>query len=236
MEMMQLFKSYSYKKGYIMLAKIHTLSKNILQNFQSLSLLLARLAIAYGFLDPALNKWSNMKGTADFFGSIGIPFPMLNAYMAATTELLGVILLTIGLLTRLISVPLMVVMVVAITTVHLAHGFYEPALGKWTNFQTTVAWFNELGIPFAYLATFLTASFEVVGVILLTLGLFIRFISLPLMIILFVAITTVHIGHGFSVANNGFEIPLYYILFLAILATHGAGRFSIDKLIFDKEQ
>jgi len=149
-------------KGYIMLAKIHTLSKDILQNFQSLSLLLARLAVAYGFLEPALNKWSNMKGTADFFGSIGIPFPMINAYMAATTELLGVILLTIGLLTRLISVPLMVVMIVAITTVHL--------------------------------------------------------------------------GHGFSAGNNGFEIPLYYFLFLFIFTAHGAGKFSLDHYLFEKEK
>lgn len=117
----------------------------------------------------------------------------------------------------------------------LAYGFYEPALLKWSNFKITVAWFNELGIPFAYLATFLTASFEIMGVILLALGLFTRFISLPLMIILMVAIVTVHLSNGFAVSNNGFEIPLYYLLFLSVLLTHGSGKFSLDKLLFEKE-
>ena len=106
-----------------MLKIIYPFTKNILSNGQSLSLLLARFAVAYGFYDPAMQKWSDIGAIATWFGSMGIPFPTLNAYMAATTELLGVILLTLGLFTRLISIPLMVVMVVAITTVHLTHGF-----------------------------------------------------------------------------------------------------------------
>ena len=118
----------------------------------------------------------------------------------------------------------------------VAYGFYEPALMKWANFETTAHWFSELGIPFAMFATFLTASFEIIGMILLALGLFTRFISLPLIIILLVAIFTVHIGHGFSVANNGFEIPLYYLLFLVFFTSKGAGKFSLDQLIFGKEK
>ena len=145
-----------------MLQIIHDLSKNILQNFQSLSLFLARLAVAYGFYDPAIKKWQDIDGIATWFGSMGIPFPTLNAYMAASTEALGVVLLTIGLFTRLISVPLMVVMVVAIMTVHLAHGF--------------------------------------------------------------------------SAGDNGFEIPLYYMLFLFIFVSHGAGKFSVDYFLFEKEK
>ena len=143
-----------------MLNKIHALSKNILENFQSLALLLARFAVAYGFLEPALMKWKDIGAVADWFGSMGIPLPTLNAYMAASTELVGVLLLTIGFFTRLISIPLMVIMVVAIVTVHLAHGF--------------------------------------------------------------------------SAGNNGFEIPLYYMLFLFIFTTHGAGRFSVDYFLFEK--
>ena len=46
------------------------------------------------------------------------------------------------------------------------------------------------------------------------------------------AIFFVHWQHGFSVANNGFEIPLYYLIFLLILATHGAGKYSLDHLLF----
>ena len=145
-----------------MLKNIYPLTKNILSNGQSLSLLLARLAVAYGFYDPAMQKWADIGAIATWFGSMGIPFPTLNAYMAASTELLGVILLTLGLFTRLISLPLMVVMVVAITTVHLAHGF--------------------------------------------------------------------------SAGDNGFEIPMYYMLFLAIFASFGAGKFSLDYLLFGDDQ
>ena len=145
-----------------MLAIIHKFIKDILVNFQSLSLLLARLAVAYGFYEPAIKKWQDIDSIAAWFGSMGIPFPTLNAYMAATTEALGVVLLTLGLFTRLISVPLMIVMLVAITTVHLAHGF--------------------------------------------------------------------------SAGDNGFEIPLYYMLFLFIFASHGAGKFSLDQYLFGKEK
>ena len=138
------------------------MAKNILSHGQSLSLLLARVAVAYGFYEPAMQKWSDIGAIATWFSSLGIPFPTLNAYMAATTEITGVVLLTLGLFTRLISLPLMVVMVVAITTVHLAHGF--------------------------------------------------------------------------SAGDNGFEIPMYYMLFLAIFASFGAGKFSLDHLIFGDEQ
>jgi putative oxidoreductase len=116
----------------------------------------------------------------------------------------------------------------------LAYGFYEPALTKWRNFDTTTQWFDSIGIPFAPFMTLLTASIEIIGVLLLVLGLFTRFITVPLMIIMVIAVLSVHLSNGFSVANNGFEIPLYYFLFLSILASHGAGEFSLDTLIFGK--
>jgi len=116
----------------------------------------------------------------------------------------------------------------------LAYGFYTPALLKWSNFDSTVAWFVTLGIPFATLSAFLAASVETVAVLLLFLGLFTRFVSIPLMLIMLVAVGMVHLSHGFSVADNGFEIPLYYFLFLSILATQGAGKFSLDYLFYGK--
>ncbi|WP_375724397.1 DoxX family protein [Arcobacter sp. KX21116] len=143
-----------------MFTKIYNQVFGLFDNLQSIFLLLARLVVAYGFYDPAMRKWADIGSIAQWFGSIGIPFPTLNAYMAATTEILGVVLLTLGLLTRLISIPLIVVMVVAIFTVH--------------------------------------------------------------------------IGNGFGAGDNGFEIPLYYILFLGIFLTHGAGKISLDNFIFKK--
>jgi len=48
--------------------------------FKSLSLLMARILVAYGFYEPAMMKWQDMKSVAEWFGSMGIPFPTLNAY------------------------------------------------------------------------------------------------------------------------------------------------------------
>ena len=72
---------------------------------------------------------------------------------------------------------------------------------------------------------------EVAGVILLTLGLATRIISVPLIVVMLVAIKTVHLKNGFACGDNGFEIPFYYMLMLISLIVTGAGRFSVDHLI-----
>ena len=118
----------------------------------------------------------------------------------------------------------------------VAYGFYEPALMKWSDITATANWFASMGIPFPTLNAYMAATTEMAGVVLLTLGLFTRLISLPMIIIMIVAIVTVHLPHGFSAGDNGFEIPLYYMLFLLIFVSHGAGRFSLDYLIFKEEQ
>src|SRR5690606_11911928 len=53
------------------------------------------------------------EGTVHWFGSIGIPFPAVGAFLAGWTEVLGAVLLVLGLATRLIFIPLMVTMLVA---------------------------------------------------------------------------------------------------------------------------
>jgi putative oxidoreductase len=52
----------------------------------------------------------------EFFGSLGIPHPELQAPFASATELVCGTLLLAGLFTRIASVPLIVTMVVAIVT------------------------------------------------------------------------------------------------------------------------
>jgi len=94
-----------------------------LSNFKDLPLLFFRLILAYGFYGPAMMKWNNIGNVAEWFGSMGIPMPTLNAYLAASAELAGVVLLILGLGTRLISIPLIFTMFVAIVTVHLGNGF-----------------------------------------------------------------------------------------------------------------
>lgn len=85
--------------------------------------LLIRLVLAYGFYKPATMKWGDLGSITGWFESIGIPFPELNAYLVASTEMAAVILLPLGVATRLIAIPLMFIMVVAIITVHMGNGF-----------------------------------------------------------------------------------------------------------------
>ena len=106
---------------------------NIKQNFIKTTQLLAkaedgwnvaiRLVLAYGFYTPAMMKLSDIHAIADWFAEMGLPAPLLNAYLATGTELAGVILLPLGLGTRFIAIPLIITMIVAIATVHWANGF-----------------------------------------------------------------------------------------------------------------
>ena len=114
----------------------------------------------------------------------------------------------------------------------VAYGFYEPAMMKWNGIDNVASWFGTMGIPFPTLNAYMAASTEAAGVILLTLGFMTRLISIPLIIVMLVAIFMVHLPHGFAAGDNGFEIPLYYMLFLFIFFTNGAGKFSVDRLIF----
>jgi uncharacterized membrane protein YphA (DoxX/SURF4 family) len=62
--------------------------------------------------------------TVYWFGEVlGLPFPTLMAFLAGWTEILGAILLAAGLLTRLISIPLMITMLVAAFAVHWDNGW-----------------------------------------------------------------------------------------------------------------
>jgi putative oxidoreductase len=63
-------------------------------------------------------KWKDIDGIAAWFDGMGMPFPTLNAYLATITETLGFVLLFLGFAVRVISIPLMFVMLIAIATVH----------------------------------------------------------------------------------------------------------------------
>jgi putative oxidoreductase len=116
----------------------------------------------------------------------------------------------------------------------LAYGFFGPAMMKWRNMSDIAEWFGSMGIPFPTLNAYLAASTEIAIVILLPLGLLTRFITIPGIVTMIVAIVTVHLGNGFEASANGYEIPLYYMLMLFLLFSHGAGKFSVDKLLQDR--
>ncbi len=96
---------------------------SIVNNGQSIMLLCIRLALAYTFWDSGKRKFEDIASIAEWFESLEIPAPTLNAYMATYTELIGAVLLVLGLGTRLISIPLIITMLVAIKTVHWENGF-----------------------------------------------------------------------------------------------------------------
>lgn len=106
----------------------------LLNKLEDLPLLFLRVILAYTFYGPAMEKFSGIDNAASFFEYLGIPFPLLNAYLAAGTELVGAVLLLFGFMTRLISIPLLVIMFVAIATVHGANGFHVILPGSgWEN-------------------------------------------------------------------------------------------------------
>ena len=118
----------------------------------------------------------------------------------------------------------------------IAYGFAIPALAKINNLEGTIVWFEEISIPFPVLAAYLVSSIETLGIVLLVLGLFTRYISVLLGCVMLGAILFVHLQHGFSAANNGFEIPLYYFIFLMIFTSCGAGKYSLDHLLFKNDE
>ena len=113
----------------------------------------------------------------------------------------------------------------------LAYGFYKPAMAKLDDVHAIGDWFAGMDLPAPYFQAYLATGTECLGVVLLTLGLGVRIISVSLIITMLVAIKTVHWGNGFEAGQNGFEIPLYYILMLVSLICTGAGKISIDYLI-----
>jgi len=113
----------------------------------------------------------------------------------------------------------------------LAYGFWGPAMMKWKNMDGIIDWFAGMGIPFPTVNAYLSASTEVAGSVLLFFGIATRIISIPLMVVMLVAIFAVHIQNGFEAGANGFEIPLYYLIMLITLLVYGPGRFSLEGLL-----
>jgi len=116
----------------------------------------------------------------------------------------------------------------------LSYGFYGPAIKKASDIPAIIEWFGSLGIPAPALNAYLSVATECAGFVCLFLGLATRIISVPLMVVMIVAIKTVHWKNGFPCGENGFEVPFYYFFMLFSLIVSGPGRISLDYLIKKK--
>ena len=76
----------------------------------------ARLTLGWVFVESGWGKLQNIPKVVAFFTDLGIPAPQIQAPLAAATEFLCGVLMLLGLCTRLASLPLIGVMVVAILT------------------------------------------------------------------------------------------------------------------------
>ena len=102
-----------------------------------------RLYLAPIFWMAGTSKFSAFENTVAWFGNpdwgLGLPFPMLMAFLAATTETLGSVMLLFGVGVRWISIPLMFTMLVAAFSVHWQHGWQAIADTKFCLFNCSDA-------------------------------------------------------------------------------------------------
>jgi putative oxidoreductase len=89
------------------------LPARLAQGFVWVGPLLARLVVGWSFLWSGWWKLNNLRSFTSDFADWGIVYPQLMAPFVAGLEFLGGILLLLGLFTRIMAVPLAVVMVVA---------------------------------------------------------------------------------------------------------------------------
>jgi putative oxidoreductase len=95
----------------------------------------------------------------------------------------------------------------------------------------TGGFFESIGFrpgPFFALAAGLG---EFAGGLLTALGLGGPIGPALIVMVMLVAILTVHLGHGFFVTKNGVELPLTYISGMILLALTGPGPLSLDSAL-----
>lgn len=85
-------------------------------HLQSPLLFVLRAWWGWSFAQTGWGKLTHLSGTAEFFASLGLPAPTLNALAAGATECLGGVLLLLGLFARPAALPLAFTMVVAYAT------------------------------------------------------------------------------------------------------------------------
>jgi len=127
------------------IATIYQWIINVFSNLQSVFLFLMRITWGFQFYKAGYGKFSDIGKVADFFADLGIPLSHFHASMVAGLELIGGLFLIFGFASRLVSLPLSIIMMVAYSTAH-AHVFTR---FEWVTNPSLIV----NAAPFAFLIT-----------------------------------------------------------------------------------
>ena len=120
--------------------------------------------------------------------------------------------------------------------VYLFYVLWFAGVGKIDTFDKFSGYLGTLGVPFPEIFTWLIVVTEAGGACLLLIGLFVRWISVPLLIVMFFAGYLVHYQNGWPHEANGIEFAAIYSLMLITLLCLGGGKYlSLDYWVSSKK-
>lgn len=110
----------------------------------------------------------------------------------------------------------------------IAHGWDKFHI---TGLEGITSYFDSIGVPAAGLAAPVTATVEIVGGVLLILGLFTRVAGIVVTLLMLGAAIFAHVGNGIYAADGGWELVAAIGAGALLLAGVGAGSWSLDSLL-----
>lgn len=116
--------------------------------------------------------------------------------------------------------------------VFFAHGYQKIFVQGVSSFA---GFLSQIGMPAPNLLAPLVAAIELLGGLALILGLFTRWVAVPLAIVMLVAGVAVHWKQGFFLPN-GYEYTLVLLAANVSLFLAGAGELALDNLWMGKEK
>ena len=120
--------------------------------------------------------------------------------------------------------------------IYLFFVLWYAGLGKIDTFDKFSGYLGTLGVPLPDIFTWLVIIVETGGSALLLVGLFVRWVSVPLLIVMFFAGYLVHYQNGWPYEANGIEFAAIYSLMILILLCFGGGKyFSLDYWVSSKK-
>ena len=120
--------------------------------------------------------------------------------------------------------------------VYLFFVLWYAGIGKVDSIDKFSGYLGTLGVPFPEIVSWLVIIIEAGGAVLLLIGLFVRWASVSLMVIMFFAGYLVHYENGWPHEANGIEFAATYGLMLFLLVCLGGGKYlSLDYWVSAKK-